>query len=346
MSATTPITAMTLDQLYETGDLPILGYTCLWQVRDVEIGHLDLFAALKAVGLQDYVPAVPTYRAALRAAIEEWLEAQGRKRTTSTGSGKAKRERISVVNSDNRPTMSFVVLAEDLDLARLGLTTSTSIRFILWKEGVGAGQFTATTSATGGREEGITEEAQIVQEVGALYAKYRGLYDGGRIAELILKVVEAMQPISLRPGGGVYFVHRAQKAALDNLRLLCKAIEAASGGEITLVLSPLINLTETRQAYGQLALNGMQQEAASMEKYLTDQFVGKAAGTVKPETIAEQLSKFKAFRIKAESYAELLQIKADHLIKATERLERTARTVVVKGMVAVQPDDPFASAAD
>lgn len=346
MSTTTPLTAMTLDQLYQTGDLPILGYTCFWQVRDVAIGHGDLFAALKAHNLQDFVPSVPTYRAALRAAIEEWLEAQGRKRTISTGSGKAKRERISVVNSEARPTMSFVVVAEDLDLTRLGLTTTTSLRFILWKEGVGAGSFTATTAASGGTDEVINEERQIVQEVGALYAKHRGLYDGGRIAELILKIVETCQPISLRPGGGVYFIPAQQKGRVDHLRELCKTIEQASGGEITLVLAPLPNLTEMRTEYGKIALNGITAEAVTMEKYLTENFVKKGAGTVKPETIAEQLRQFKALRTKAEAYAELLQIKAEGLIAATERLEKTARAVVVKGMVAAEVDDPFASAAD
>lgn len=83
-----------------------------------------------------------------------------------------------------------------------------------------------------------------------------------------------------------------------------------------------------------------------MEKYLHENFVKKGAGTVKPETIAEQLKQFKALRTKAEAYAELLQIKAEGLIAATERLEQTARAVVVKGMVAVEQDDPFASAAD
>jgi hypothetical protein len=338
-----------LERIYQTGDLPLLGYVAFWRIAEAGVSTTDLAAALTAHGFGDFAPKVPTYRAALRVAIEEWLDAQGLRRAHSTGAKRARRERLTVVNDEASTTMAFVVQAEELDLARLGLDASTRLRFILWKEGPQAGQFTATTAASGNSNEALTEEGAVVREVGALYARHRGLHDSADLARLVKQIVETFRVVSLRANGGVYFIPAAFRPQVEQLRGLFATLAAVAGhgADLFLALTPVMDLAEMRQQYGALALTAMQAEAQSMGRYLRDNFLAKPSGTVAAATIGRQLAEYRAFRAKAESYADLLNMRAEDILAEVGRLEKLATAVVVKGLAGGEgEDDPFAPPAE
>lgn len=321
-----------LDTLYQIGDLPLLGHVAFWKVEGLAVASADLAATLTSHGFADFAPRVPTYRHALRAAIEEWLAAQGATRTKRTGAKSAQRERISVVNDDQSETMAFLVVTEDLDLARLGMSSDTRLRFILWKEGQHAGQFAATTDAAGSAADS-NQERSITQEVGALYARHKGLHDAADISRLIKTIVESCRAVSLRPNGGVYFVPASDRDCLERLRRLCADLAAGgpTGDEVFLALTPVLALGEMKRQYAALALTALQSEAERMERYLSEQFLAKPEGTVGATAIARQMVQFRAFREKATAYADLLSIRASDLLAAVTRLEAQARAVVLRG---------------
>lgn len=332
-AATPRLDRAMLDTLYQTGDLPLLGHVAFWKVEGLEIPTADLAAALTAHGFASFAPRVPTHRHALRAAIEEWLEAQGATRTRKTGAKSAQRDRISVVNDDQSETMAFLVVTEDLDLARLGMSSDTRLRFILWKEGPHAGQFAATTDATGTAADSARESA-VTQEVGKLYAKHKGLHDAGEIARLVKAIVESFRAVSLRPNGGVYFLPADQREGVDRLRRCCA--DLAQGGDgIFLALTPVLALAEMKRQYAALALTALQSEAERLETYLRDQFLAKPEGTVGATAVARQITQFRQFREKATAYADLLSIRATDLLAAITRLEAQARAIVLRA----GPDD-------
>lgn len=56
-----------------TGTLPVLGYTVQWNLRHVEISHLELVKALQRVGFTTTGPGRPSPTTALRRALVRWL---------------------------------------------------------------------------------------------------------------------------------------------------------------------------------------------------------------------------------------------------------------------------------
>ena len=322
--------------------LPLLGYTVSWRFSGIEIGHDDLRRRLLAAGFGAYTPPPPTARATLRRALIAWIRERSRAGRgpslawdgAELDDGGAARQRalIRTINRRDSDWLVFVLVAEDVDLIALGLSYGTSLRFLLHKS---SGRLVCTTDATG-EADAVLESAQIEAEVQPHWQHHRELHVSGDLALVVRRIVGGLGAVALREGGGYYFLPERQREPLIRLRRFVAALPVRPGHEPFLLALPQPDVQAARRQLAQAAHAGFMDELAAMDGDL-QRFLDADPGSVRQSTMARRLAEFKAFRTKADAYADLLGMRQERIAAALNALVAKARAVVLKGTES--PDD-------
>lgn len=316
-----------LETIYNSGDLPLLGHVAFWRVEDAEMPHTDLVAIMDKHGFKSQAPAEATPRAAMRDALKEWTERRGRSRLRNTGQGKRSKTVIDAANTDGNE-LHFFLDDREFDLGLVRLDHATRLRVTVHKD---TGHYEVSTESQGVVGTVLTQDAQIRAQIAPLYQHHRETATSQVINGAILRVVESLNSVSLRPTGGVYFVPITQREAVERLRLMCDEIAAAKkGSEVFLLASPVVKVEETRSQFAHVAHKAFESELGSLD-YRLDRLLEQKVGTVGSKTVASQLDAYKALRDKAEAYGELLGMRQDRVNTAIAALKEKATKVLVRG---------------
>jgi hypothetical protein len=225
-----------------TEGLPLLGYSVQWSLRGVQIQHNELVKALASCGFGRYTPDPPTPRKALRRAIESWVMGRSRaghgptlswryshedeeSATPDQGQGQSRRQQMLVrtINQRDSEYLVFALVLEEADLQALGLSYGTDLRVLLRKSDL---TIAITAAPTGRVNSGPTPP--VAAELPDHWARYRNLHMAADLSRTVCQVVRDMGAISLRAGGGTYFVPPSAAGRLGRLRALVNKLEELS----------------------------------------------------------------------------------------------------------------------
>lgn len=334
-----------------TPALPLLGYTVSWRFSGIEIGHDELRRRLLAAGFGAHTPKPPTARATLRRALIAWIRERARAgqgpaldwdgADLDDGAGTRQRALIRTINRRASDWLVFVLVAEDVDLVTLGLSYGTSLRFLLHKS---SGRLVCTTDATG-EADAVLESAQIEAEVQPHWQYHRDLHVAGDLALVVRRIVGGLGAVALREGGGYYFLPERQREPLIRLRRFVAALPVRPGHEPFLLALPQPDVQAARRQLAQAAHAGFMDELAALDADL-QRFLDTEPGSVRRSTMARRLVEFKAFRTKADAYADLLGMRRERIAAGLDALVAKARAVVLKGADAPDDTEPDTGADD
>lgn len=336
---------ITIDSLEDVGNIPLLGHTVAWRFSGIEIQHADLSQRLTSAGFGAYIPDKPTPRKALRRAILEWSAARaaaghgpavksGLADVADEGGGKAQRALIRVINSKTTDFMVFVIVAEDIDLGGYGLSLETDLRILLEKA---TGRLICTTQQSGNATT-IQPAPQLTAELAPYWEKYKSQHTSGDVSRVVRAIVGGLQSVTLRDGGGFYFVPLSQRAALERLRTFVDGLPVLAGHAPFMLMLPQIDVQSARRQLAHAAHADFMDELGNMEKDL-QRFVAAKPGTVKADTIAERLVAFRRTRDKANAYLDLMGMRQESIVQRLDELTATAKTIVLNGTLSTDEDE-------
>lgn len=150
------------------------------------------------------------------------------------------------------------------------------------------------------------------------------------LSRVVRAIVDGLGAVSLRDGGGYYFVPEGQRDALAQLRRFVADLPVRTGHEPFLLALPQPDVQAARRQLAQAAHAGFIDELGAMDADL-QRFLDAAPGTVRARTIAGRLATFKTFRVKADAYADLLGMRRERIVAALDALTAKAQAVVLKG---------------
>ena len=320
--------------LHDTAPYPeaIIGHTVSWRFSHIEVEHDDLKSRLAVAGFWETLPKPPSSRIAARRALEavirrRALDGAGPQLATSAGgvhedeNGQAQRALVRPINQRGSEHFVFVVVTEDVDLAAYGLAHWTDMRLLVDKC---TGDLTVTLDATGCPGQ-VQESRELMAEIIPYWQKYRRLHTAGDISRLITEIVATMRPISMREGGGYYFVPSPETERLRALDELVRNLPYTGERKPILVALPQYD----PEALADAAEQSFMDEIANLKADL-QRFVGAEPGTVRPETIHARLDDYRALGTKLAFYAEMLGFKQHRMQAEVEELERRAMAVVLR----------------
>ncbi len=320
--------------LHDSAPYPeaIIGHTVSWRFSHLEVEHDDLKSRLWAAGFPGKMPKPPSPRLAARRALEAVIRKRASagaspQLATSAGgvyeneNGQAQRALVRPINQRGSDHVVFVVVTEDVDLAAYGLAHWTDMRLLVDKR---TGDLTVTLDATGSPGE-VQESRELMAEIVPYWEKYRRLYTAGDISRLVTEIVATMQPLSLREGGGYYFVPSTETERLRALDELGRDLPYTGERKPLLVALPQYD----PEALADAAEQSFMDEIANLKTDL-QRFVGAEPGSVKPETIQARLDDYRALGSKLAFYAEMLGCKHNKMQGEVAELERRAMAVVLR----------------
>lgn len=217
-AARTKSTLTAADVAAATRAYPIIGFVLSWYARGVQIDYMDLEALLALAGFSSYMPSKPTNRNALRRGIENWLKARGAVRGGADDAGGEDEEDVAArvlggrTNIQQRtlvrvssPASSdyavFGVVTEEVDMASLGFSHDTNLRFLLHKK---SGMLIPTTDRRG--VDHVTQSDTILAEIQPHWDRAKRSIVGKDISRMLVEIVQSLFPIDMGTKGGCYFV--------------------------------------------------------------------------------------------------------------------------------------------
>jgi len=328
-----------------TAALPLLGHTVSWRFSGIEIRHDEFAWRLLAADFAHAAPKPPTPRAALRRALIAWLGDRARAgagpalgwdadELDDAGGGTAQRALIRVINRRGGDWLVFALVAEDIDLAALGLSYGTSLRFLLEKA---TGRLVCTADATG-EADAVLESAQLEAEIQPYWRRYRAILVAADVSRAVRAIVAGLGAVSLRHGGGYYFVPDRRRDELARLRHLVADLPTRPGHEPFLLTLPQVDAPAARRQLARAAHVDFMAELGALDADL-QRFLDAPEGTVRPRTIVGRLAAFRALRVKADAYAELLGMRQERIVGQLAGLVAKAGAVVLRGTDVEADDD-------
>jgi hypothetical protein len=326
--------------------LPLAGHVVSWRMSGVEIGRTDLESLLKKHQFAWAMPKKPpTLKGAFSRALEGWIQAKGALKLARgtggdsddedvTGSGTRERAMIRISSPKGSAYTVFAIVGEVVDLKKLGFRYGTSMRFLLEKA---TGAVICTTDSTGAADQ-VSQERVIMQEIAPYWSRFQVAYVSGDLSRIIRSIVESLDPLVLREGGGSYFVPETHRAALDRLAALVDDLPLVGTRKPFLTMIPIPDVPAARQQLTRAAHASMIDDIEAARKDL-ERFLSQESGTVKPETIAARLEGFKALRARANLYAGLLGMWVDDIAHGLDTLTNAAKAVVTSDLMVAPTED-------
>jgi hypothetical protein len=311
-----------------TSQLPLIGFTVLWRLEGIRVGHSDLERALRATGFEKYLPDPPTPRVALRRALAEWIRAKQKTARTlqlqqddeeqDEHGGGRRRTLIRVIDRAGSEHLVYALVAEDIDFSALGLSYGTALRILLNKK---TGEMICTTDAEG-VIDAQRESQQVTDELMPYWRQYRDLFIARDLSQMVREIIDGMNAVSLRQAGGVYFVPENERDALFRLRQLIAGIPQGAGSESFVCALGVPDADEAKRGLSKAVHAGLLDEINSLRGDLDR--LSESGDRLREKTIAQRLVIYKQLKAKAEMYQELLGLRQDEVRAGIARLEHEA----------------------
>ncbi|MCX5745754.1 MAG: hypothetical protein NT062_25035, partial [Proteobacteria bacterium] len=247
-----------------------LGDIIFWHLADARVDRATLEMLWKGAGLDlALLPEEPSAERALKQAIREAQVGQ--------------RDRLIRLGLDTEAEIVFAVVRESRDDAG-NVTYHQEARVHLDRS-----------------SEVITSDAnshEIVQAVVAAFRVLRSTHTADDVRRAIVKALGTWAAVTLREGGGVYFVTGPYAA---ELRRLQGAIERV--GTSRLFLLPVHQSADADRALGEIATASLEAELVQLQTEIAA-FVSMPPDRV--TTLTRRLDAFEALRDRAKLYRNVL----------------------------------------
>lgn len=314
------------------GGLPMLGATVAWRLSGMSVQYSDLVTLLESLNLNAYIPEPPSAINALRRAIVRWVDerkAQGAlpqlaDELTVTGASSAAMIRRIPASRKQSPYHVFVLAKELFIHASLGIKYGAYARILLNKV---TKDLTVMTEAEGlphaQASQAQDEANHIAREIGPLFTHERGIVPAEDVSRLIRELVGRCDAVSLRSGGGYYFVPASKYVELDQVRHLLETLDP-TGEKSFLLVTPVIDIAAVRNDMARAAFVGILEEIRAYEQDMRRIL----ERDVREETLITRLDEYQTMRHRIEALRDQLGMQDAKLFDALTSLEATCRTAL------------------
>lgn len=310
-----------LEASLQAGETPIIGHLVLYSVYDAPVTHDELELWFTELGLdQAYLPAAiresdaferVTGKVGIRASYKLATEQPA---PPTDPDAEAEEEKVIAatlmtrhVSRDNQRIVRHLVrevrneidseLSYDTKLAELLFVRDTSKTA---HPGAGSIRINPDYTAIGALAD--EEQAQVhktLAEIKAAYEEHCRFYTSDRLRKILRDYIEALNAVSVRTSGGVYFVHRQHEATLAGLRELV----ARFGNNSKITRIPLPDQDEMRDMVVTAFTTQTREE---LEKLAMDIATARREGA--SDTKIEGLhARFRALQNAAREHSTLLE---------------------------------------
>ncbi len=261
-----------------------LGDLVFWSLADARVDRAALESLWAGAGLPtELLPDPPSAEKALKQAVRE----------AQVG----RRDRLIRLGLEAEAEIVFAIVREQRDdIGNLSFHQEARVRLDRVTESV--------TSDDLGHE--------VVQAVSGLFMELRTTHTTDDVRRAIVKALASWAAVTLREGGGVYFVPAPFGAAL---RALQKAVEKI--GASRMYLLPVHQSAEAEQALGELAAASIEAELAALQGEIAD-FL--ATPPERASTLLRRFDAYEALRNRAKLYRDVLNVEVLDLDHQLDRL--------------------------
>ena len=325
---------------------PILGFVISWYARGVQIDYGDLETLLELAGFSAYIPSKPTKRNALRRGIENWLKARGAIRggadsvsteddedgaETSSRGGRANVQQqvlVRVSSPGSSDYAVFGVVTEEVDMASLGFSHDTNLRFLLHKK---SGMVIPTTDRSG--VDQVTQSDQILAEIQPHWNQAKRTIVGKDISRMLVEIVQSLDPVDMGTKGGCYFVLADQEDAVNRLARLIAALPTTSRYKPFMTMLGVPDEAQWRKQLVKATKVKLDADLHAMQLDL-QRFIEARPGTVRAETIAARLVEYRQLKERAITYRDLLGLWTQDIEQGVAELQAAAAAVLTSDALA------------
>lgn len=221
----------------------------------------------------------------------------------------------------DRETMTRVIVRERVDAAGKRLDHVEAGRIVFYKAGRGSSERVRFTvhgeTDTGGPLQ--TGERPLVtalcDEINHEYETYKTYLYDQPLRQMVREYVVGLNAVSVRPSGGLYFLHRSR---WDEVRRLTTLVEGLHEG-CTFVTAPLMDLPEMREMLIDAFQDEIVDEVTKLVGEVTDlQAAAKAGKTVTPEMVSKYGETVRGIASRAEEHTRVLEVSQDRTAGALE----------------------------
>jgi hypothetical protein len=254
-----------------------LGDLVFWSLNDARVDRATLESLWASTGLDPgLLPEAPSIEKALKAAVRE----------TQVGNP----DRLLRLAKETEDEIVFVVVHEE-------------------RPGDGSLQYSTEARLHLDRKRGLLHsdrfEHELVGAVRGRFETYRTTHLPDDVRRTIVKTLRSFAAVTLREGGGVYWVHAGFAEKLRHLQRTTEQI-----GSSRMFLLPLHRSAEAEQTLGELAKGSIEEELESLRTELA-QFT--AAPPERASTLIRRFDTFEALRAKARLYRDVLNVQVQDL---------------------------------
>lgn len=322
---------------------PLLGYTTVATLKDIEIQEADLLTLLVSLGMIQYMPGLPKTVTVLQRAVRRWLH-----EISKADIGIAEDEKILLrkIGGGKGEIIAFGLVVESRDLTEWGLDYLTNLR-IFYDEATDS--LALRCSSAGQDYQRMTgPDLALLSQIDPHWQYYKKLYTAADLTRMVQDIIADMDAANLKHSSGTYFVPVDKLAELQQMKELIEEKLPSTLGDVhksSLSAFPMIDRPSTKKQLSNLAYNSLIADIEALEKNLsrfseqkesTTPKRGKPA-TVRKETVLERLRQYKAMKAKVMLYNEKMGIRQDELISRLATLEKAARSLVDMD---IEEDDP------
>lgn len=182
-------------------------------------------------------------------------------------------------------------------------------------------QFKTPTKAVYDKDQkSIKVKGEHSEAVQKMYEAFQERYTATQFRSVILRYVKReCDGVTVRDGGGVYFIPEKNAATLEKLQVLMDQFPAC-----TLELIPIVDTQQARKSMWRATIG----EIKSNIKKLQEDFSG-LDDEIKERSLDIRLEKYKALREKVEMYEDVLHGTADELKESLNELTKQIKKKVL-----------------
>lgn len=268
-----------------------LGDIAFWALADARIARSDLETVWTSAGLGlELLPDPPTAERALKLAVREGQVGQ--------------RERLLRLGKEDDDEIVFAVVHERRDGAgNVTFTQEARIRLDRHREVVSS-----------------DVQTELVQAVSSSFQVLRTTHTADDVRRGLVKALGSWGAVTLREGGGIYFV---PSPYADNVRRLQSAIERI--GSSRLYLLPVHESPEATRSLGEIAKGSLEAELAALQTEIAA-FV--SSPPERASTLLRRFDAFEALRGRAQLYRNILHIQVQDLDQQLDSMSAAVEQLV------------------
>jgi len=254
-----------------------LGDMVWWTLSEASLDRATLVAKWTGAGLSaDLLPEPPTAEKALRLAVRACQVGQA--------------EHLVRLAKDSDGELIYAVVKEE-NLGEGVLAHRQEARVTLQKA---AG---AVTSDAPGHS--------LVRSISDTFVQLRDTHTADDVRRTVVKTLHTLAAVTLREGGGVYWVPRTHAATVRQL-------ERAIGqlGKSTFHVVPVHQTDDGARTLGVVARGSLETELTALREELE---AFKAQPPERPSTLQRRLEAFEQLRSRAQLYRDILHVQVEDL---------------------------------